>query len=80
MRRKYSRRRLLKAEDIWTIGGISRIKECFAIRVPNRKIDVIDWVVDTFIEHGSIIHTDQARVYKNLQRFQDLYQSASCQP
>lgn len=76
VRRKYARGRLLKTEDIWVIGGISRMtKQCFAIRVPNRRIEVIDWVVETFVEPGSIIHTDQARVYQNLKRrFHDLYE------
>ena len=75
VRRKYARGRLLKTEDIWVISGISRTtKQCFAVRVPNRRIEV-DWIVVTFIEHGSTIHTDQARVYQNLQRrFYDLYQ------
>ena len=76
VRRKYARGRLLKTEDIWVIGGISRAtRQCFAVRVPNRKIQVVDWVVGTFIQHGSIIHTDKARAYQNLQkRFNDLYE------
>ena len=43
MRRKYARGRLLKTEDIWVIGGISRMtKQCFDIRVPNKRIEVVD--------------------------------------
>jgi hypothetical protein len=37
------------------------------VRVPNRKIDVIDYLVDSRIALGSILVTDAARVYVNIQ-------------
>jgi hypothetical protein len=64
--RKYNRGRLYNTETsrLWIVGGVCRLtRQAFMVRVPNRTIDVIDYLLETRIELGSILITDAARVY-----------------
>jgi hypothetical protein len=67
--RKYNRSRLYNTESqrLWIVGGVCRrTRQAFMVRVPNRKINVIDYLLETRIELGSILVTDCARVYTNV--------------
>jgi hypothetical protein len=67
--RKYSRGRLYNTESqrLWVVGGVCRrTRQAFMVRVPNRKINVIDYLLKKWIEVGSILVTDSARVYENI--------------
>jgi hypothetical protein len=67
--RKYNRGRLYNTESqrLWIVGGVCRrTRQAFMVRVPNRKINVIDYLLETRIELGSILVTDCARVYTNV--------------
>ncbi len=66
--RKYNRGRLYNTETqrLWVVGGVCRLtSQAFMVRVPNRRIDVIDYLVDSRIALGSILLMDAARVYVN---------------
>jgi len=68
-RRKYNTGRLLhnERENIWVVGGVCRrTKECFMLVVPNRTANVIDYILETRVETGTILVTDKARVYDNV--------------
>ncbi len=43
-----------------------RTRQAFMVRVPNRRINVIDYLLKKYIELGSILVTDSARVYENV--------------
>ncbi len=61
--RKYNRGRLYNTETqrLWVVGGVCRLtRQAFMVRVPNRRIDVIDYLVDSRIALGSILVTDTA--------------------
>jgi hypothetical protein len=67
--RKYNIGRLYNTETqrLWIVGGVCRLtRQAFMVRVANRRIDVIDYLVDSRIALGSILVTDAARVYVNM--------------
>ncbi len=40
----------LTVRRLWIVGGVCRLtRQAFVVRVPNRKIDVIDYLVDSRI-------------------------------
>jgi hypothetical protein len=66
--RKHNISRLYNTENekLWVVGGVSRrTRQAFMVRVPNR-INVIDYLLATRVELGSILVTDCARVYQNV--------------
>jgi len=64
---KYNRDRLYNTETqrLWVVGGVCRITRwAFMVRVTNRRIDVVDYLVDSKIALGSILVTDTASAVK----------------
>jgi hypothetical protein len=54
-------------QDVWVIGGVSRYtKKIFMIRVPDRKIPTVDWIIKNYILPGTIIMTDSFKSYVNI--------------
>jgi len=73
--RKYFRGRLLKTETerIWIVGGVCRrTRQAFMVKVPNRRINVIDYLLRNRLEEGSILVTDCARIYDNVPKRLDI--------
>jgi len=67
--RKYHRGRALVNESKWVFGGICReTKEAFVQIVPQRTGQILWPIIMQRIHPGSIIMSDQARVYDNLHR------------
>jgi hypothetical protein len=67
--RKYHRGRVLVSEQSWVFGGICReTNECFILPVQDRKGETLWPIIRQKIAPGSVILSDEARVYKNLHR------------
>jgi hypothetical protein len=67
--RKYNIGRLYNTETqrLWIVGGVCKLtRQAFMVRVPNRRTNVMDYLVDSRIALGSVLVTDAARVYVNI--------------
>ncbi len=59
--RKYNIGRLYNTESqrLWIVGEVCRLtRQAFMVKVPNRRIDVLDYLVDSRIALGSILVAD----------------------
>lgn len=66
-KRKYQRGRILANQDIWIFGGVCReSKEAFMTLVPDRRGVTLWPIIQRRVAAGSVIMTDEARVYQNL--------------
>ncbi len=53
----------LRGYGLW---GEFAEEQAFMVRAPNRRINVINYLLQTRIELGSILVTDSARLYDNV--------------
>ena len=65
-KRKYGVGRILQTQSLWIVGGVDEEGRVFMVETELRDAFTLEQIITTYVERGSIIHSDGWRGYRSL--------------
>ena len=65
-KRKFGVGRILQTQSLWIVGGVDEEGRVFMVETERRNASTLEHIITSYVERGSIIHSDGWRGYRSL--------------